>query len=154
VYSGDSAAVESIGRALTIIREAERVDEQLSGPRVLLESALAELEEASGALSRYARTLRPDPNRLDAIDDRLAELSRLKRKYGGTLEALIAKRDELARDLAAVEGGDESLRTLVAEFEAAEKDAVTWAKRLAVERRKVAHTLERSVATELNALAL
>jgi DNA repair protein RecN (Recombination protein N) len=154
VYSGDSAAVESIGRALTIIREAERVDEQLSGPRVLLESALAELEEASGALSRYARTLRPDPNRLDAIDDRLAELSRLKRKYGGTLEALIAKRDELARDLAAVEGGDEGLRMLVAEFEAAEKDAVTWAKRLAVERRKVAHTLERSVATELHALAL
>jgi DNA repair protein RecN (Recombination protein N) len=154
VYSGDSAAVESIGRALTIIREAERVDEQLSGPRVLLESALAELEEASGALSRYARTLRPDPNRLDAIDDRLAELSRLKRKYGGTLEALVAKRDELSRDLAAVEGGDEGMRTLVAEFEAAEKDAVTWAKRLAVERRKVAHTLERSVATELHALAL
>jgi DNA repair protein RecN (Recombination protein N) len=154
VYSGDSAAVESIGRALTIVREAERVDGGLAGPRVLLESALAELEEASGALSRYARTLRPDPARLDAIDDRLGELSRLKRKYGGTLEALIARRDDLVRDLAAAESGDESLRALAAEVEAAEKDATTWAKRLAVERRKVAHALERSVATELHALAL
>ena len=154
VYSGDNAAVESIGRALTIIREAERVDSGLAGPRVLLESALAELEEASGALSRYSRTLRPDPARLDVIDDRLGELSRLKRKYGGTIDELIARRDELARDLAAAEGGDDSLRTLAAEVEAAEKDAVTWAKRLAVERRKVAHSLERSVATELHALAL
>ena len=154
VYSGDNAAVESIGRALTIIREAELVDQGLAGPRVLLESALAELEEASGALSRYGRTLRPDPARLDAIDDRLAELSRLKRKYGGAIDALIARRDDLVRDLAAAEGGDETLRALAAEAEAAEKDATAWAKRLAVERRKVAHTLERSVATELHALAL
>ncbi len=154
VYSGDSAAVESIGRALTIIREAERIDDGLAGPRVLLESALAELEEASGALSRYARTLRPDPTRLYAIDDRLNELSRLKRKYGGTIADLIARRDELGRELDATQSVDDELRKLVNEVEAAEKDAITWAKRLAVERRRVAHALERSVATELHALAL
>src|SRR5512143_2369844 len=154
VYSGDSAAVESIGRALTIIREAERIDNGLAGPRVLLESALAELEEASGALSRYGRTLHPDPARLDLIDERLGELSRLKRKYGGTIEDLIGRRDQLARDLEAAERGDASTQALAAEVEAAEKEAVTWAKRLAVERRKVAHSLERSVATELHALAL
>jgi DNA repair protein RecN (Recombination protein N) len=154
VYSGDSAAVESIGRALTIIREAERFDDGLAGPRVLLESALAELEEASGALSRYARTLHPDPHRLDAIDERLAELSRLKRKYGGTIQDIIARRDELQRELDAAQNVDDALRALVTEVEAAEKDAITWAKRLAVERRRVAHSLERSVATELHALAL
>jgi DNA repair protein RecN (Recombination protein N) len=49
---------------------------------------------------------------------------------------------------------DDELRALVTEVEAAEKDAIAWAKRLAVERRKVAHSLERSVATELHALAL
>src|SRR6185503_8603145 len=154
VYSGDGAAVDSIGRALTLIREAERVDGGLAGPRVLLESALAELEEASGALSRYSRTLRPDPNRLDVIDDRLGELGRLKRKYGGSIEDLIVRRDELARDLQAAEGGDQSLKALADEVDAAEKDAVAWAKRLAVDRRRVAHSLERSVATELHALAL
>jgi DNA repair protein RecN (Recombination protein N) len=154
VYSGDGAAVESIGRALTIIREAERFDDGLAGPRVLLESALAELEEASGALSRYARTLHPDPARLDLIDERLMELSRLKRKYGGTIEDLIKRREELKRDLDAAQSGDQALTILVAEMEAAEKDALAWAKRLAVERRRVAHSLERSVATELHALAL
>ena len=154
VYSGDNAAVESIGRALTIIREAERVDDGLAGPRVLLESALAELEEASGALSRYSRTLRPDPARLDVIEERAGELARLKRKYGGAIEDLITRRDALIRDLAEAEGNDDTMKALVAETESAEKDAIAWAKRLAVERRRVAHSLERSVATELNALAL
>jgi DNA repair protein RecN (Recombination protein N) len=154
IYSGDVAAVESIGRALTIIREAERIDDNLAGPRVLLESALAELEEASGALSRYARTLHPDPARLEVIEDRLAELARLKRKYGGTIDDLLSRRDELRRDLDTSGSDDDKTRALAAEAEAAEKDAVAWAKRLAVERRKVAHTLERSVATELDALAL
>ena len=45
-------------------------------------------------------------------------------------------------------------KALAAEFEAAEKDAITWAKRLAVERRRVAHSLERQVASELHTLAL
>jgi DNA repair protein RecN (Recombination protein N) len=88
------------------------------------------------------------------IDDRLAELSRLRRKYGGTIEDLIGRRDELKRDLAAAEGGDESTKALAADLEAAEKDAVAWAKRLAVERRRVAHSLERSAAPALAALAL
>jgi DNA repair protein RecN (Recombination protein N) len=154
VYSGDGAAVEAIGRALTILREAERIDDGLAGPRALLESALAELEEASGSLMRYSRTLEPDPGRLGVIEDRLAELGRLKRKYGGTIADLIARRDELKRELGAAEAGDQALAGLVAEVDAAEKEAVAWAKRLAVERRKVAHALERSVAGELHALAL
>jgi DNA repair protein RecN (Recombination protein N) len=154
VYSGDAAAIDAIGRALTIVREAERIDAGLAGPRVLLESTLAELEEASGALSRYGRTLHPDPARLDALDERLAELSRLKRKYGGTIDDLITRRDGLQRDLRAAEAGDGTLAALAAEVDNEEKEAIAWAKRLAVERRRVAHSLERSVATELHALAL
>jgi DNA repair protein RecN (Recombination protein N) len=154
VYSGDNAAVESIGRALTIIREAERIDDGLAGPRVLLESALAELEEASGALTRYSRTVHPDPSRLEAVEERLAELSRLKRKYGGSIEDLQKRRDELARELETAEAGDETIQALAAEVDATEKEAVAWAKRIAVDRRRVAHALERSVATELHALAL
>jgi DNA repair protein RecN (Recombination protein N) len=91
---------------------------------------------------------------LGEIENRLAEISRLKRKYGGTIADLITRRDGLQRDLQAAEAGDEALGAIVAEVEAGEKDAIAWAKRLAVERRRVAHSLERSVATELHALAL
>src|SRR5437667_316485 len=81
VYSGEGAAIETIGRALGAVREAIGLDPSLDPIRGLLEAALAELEEAGSELGRYVRELAPDPTRLEAIEERLAQLARLRRKY-------------------------------------------------------------------------
>jgi DNA repair protein RecN (Recombination protein N) len=155
IYSGEGAAVDMIGRALASLRDAERLDPSLGPTRALLDTALAELEDASGTLGRYLRDLAPDPERLDVIESRLADLARLKRKYGtGTVDDLIRRRDQITAELAAAGEGDEGLKALEAEVEVAEHAAVEWAKRLAVERRRVAHNLEKALGTELKALAL
>lgn len=154
LYSGETAAVDSLGRALGFLCEAERVDPAIGRIRGLVEAALAELEEAGGELGRYVRTLSPNPARLEAVEDRLADLARLKRKYGATVDELIRKRESLLAELAAAGEGDEALAGLVAEVEAAERDALDWAKRLSVERRQVAHSLEKSLVTELRQLAM
>src|SRR5262249_34746842 len=60
VYSGETSAVDALGRALSALREAERLDAGLGAARVLIEQALAELEEAGAQLGRYARSLAPD----------------------------------------------------------------------------------------------
>jgi DNA repair protein RecN (Recombination protein N) len=78
----------------------------------------------------------------------------LKRKYGGTLDAVLRKRDEVANELLGLGQGDDALAPLQAEVEAAEKDALAWSKRLAVERRRVAKQLERSLTMELHGLAM
>jgi len=154
IYSEDGAVVERLGRALAHLRDAEKLDATLGAPRGLLESALAELEDAGQSLGRYLHDLAPDPAKLAAIDDRLAELQRVKRKYGGSLDEVLQRRDEVANELAALEQGDQSLAPLQAEVDAAERDAIEWAKRLAVERRQVARQLERSLTGELHALAM
>jgi DNA repair protein RecN (Recombination protein N) len=154
LYSSEGAVVELLGRALATVRDAERLDGALATVRGLLESTLAELEEAGSALGKYLQGVAPDPERLEAIEERLAELARLKRKYGGTLEDLVRRRDELAAELAAVGGGDETLDALQADVDAAERDALAWAKRLSVERRRVARDLERGLVGELRALGL
>jgi DNA repair protein RecN (Recombination protein N) len=154
VYSGEGAAVDALGRALVDIRTAEGLDETLVPIRFLLESALAEIEEAGASLGRYLGSAGPDPERLQVVEDRLAELARLKRKYGGTLEDLQRSRDEIGADLDALESGEERTSALEAECEASEKEARAWAKRLAVERRRVAHEIERLLTRELQALAL
>jgi DNA repair protein RecN (Recombination protein N) len=154
IYSEDGAVVERLGRALTHLREAERIDKALEPPRALLESALAELEDAGRSLGRYLHDLAPDPAKLANIDDRLAELGRLKRKYGGTLDDVLRKRDEVANELLGLGLGDEALTPLQAEVDAAEKDALEWSKRLAVERRRVAKQLERSLTMELHGLSM
>jgi len=154
IYSEEGAIVERLGRALTHLREAERLDKALESVRTLLESALAELEDSGRALGRYLHDLAPDPARLANVDDRLNEIARLKRKYGGTLDDVLRKRDEVANELAGLGDGDAALAPLQAEMDAAEKDAIEWAKRLAVERRRVAKQLERSLTVELHGLAM
>ena len=154
VYSGEGAIVEALGRALGAVREAARLDPSLDPTRVLLESALAETEEAGATLGRYARDLTPDPARLEAIEERLAQLARLRRKYAGTVEELIRRRDQLTAELARVDSGGEAIGELEAAIEAARRGAAEWAGRLSVERRRVARDLTRDVTPELVALAL
>jgi DNA repair protein RecN (Recombination protein N) len=154
IYSGEGAAVEVLGRALTGVREAARLDSTLNPTRMLIEAALAELEEAGSNLGRYARGLTPDPARLDAVEERLAQLARLRRKYAGTVEELIRRRDELTGELGRIAGGTDALVELEAAVEAARRAAAEWAGRLSVERRRAARDLGRALPGELGALAL
>src|SRR5207247_2457328 len=105
------------------------------------------------SLGRYARELAPDANRLDAMEERLAQLARLKRKYAGTVEDLIRRREELTAELKGIESGGEIRAELEAAAEAARRAAAEWAGRLSVERRRVARDLCRALVAELEALA-
>jgi DNA repair protein RecN (Recombination protein N) len=154
VYSGEGSVTDALGRALAGIREAAKLDATLGATRALIESALAELEDAGATLGRYVRDLTPDPARLEVVEDRLAQLARLKRKYAGTIAELIKRRDELAADLARLAGGGEKIAEHEAAVEAARRTAAEWAGRLSVERRRVARDMTRALGRELQALAL
>lgn len=153
-YSADDAAVGALGRALAELRSAEKLDAALAPVCALLESALAEVEDAGAALGRYLGTMGPDPARLAEVEERLAEIKRLGRKYGGDPAHVLGRRDEIAAELEGLGAGDERLAALEGEHEAAEREAMAWAKRLAVERRRVARQLERELTRELRTLAL
>jgi DNA repair protein RecN (Recombination protein N) len=153
-YSSDAAVVNALGRALSELRGAEKLDPALAPLCAALAGVLAEVEDAGAALGRYLGTIAPDPERLAAIEERLAEIKRLTRKYGGDVTTLLARREAIIAELAGSEAGDERLTALEAESASAERDAMTWAKRLAVERRRVARDLERTLTRELRTLAV
>jgi DNA repair protein RecN (Recombination protein N) len=154
VYSGEVSAVDSLGRALVSLREAERLDGGLEAVRALVEQALAEIEEAGAQLGRYTRTLAPDPVRLEAVEHRLAELTRLQRKYGGNVTDLIARREALAAELALAAEGEDGLTALAAAAEHAESAARAAADRLSAARRRAGKRLAQQVESELRQLAL
>jgi DNA repair protein RecN (Recombination protein N) len=154
VYSGEGSAVDTLGRATGSIREAARLDDSLGPIRTLVEQALAELEEAGAQLGRYVRTLAPDPARLEAVERRLAELARLQKKYGRSVEDVIARREEIAHELALASEGAEGVAALTAAAGDAERDASDWATRLSAARRRAAGTLERAVESEFRQVAL
>jgi DNA repair protein RecN (Recombination protein N) len=111
-YSGEASAVDTLGRALGSLREAERLDPDLAPTRTLVETALAELEEAGAELGRYLRALAPDPARLETAVGRIADVSRGPKDYRNKMEAVKPKEQGQSRDLLKVTDAERGLAAL------------------------------------------
>jgi len=154
VYSGDAAAVDTLGAAARELERVCDVDEALAEPLRLVEEARALAEEAGGALRDYAETLDGDPQRLAQVEERLALLSRIKRKHGGSLDHVLARRDELEKERDDLERRDERLAQLETARASAEATAMEVAAQLTEARRRAAKRLCKTVNAALTELAM
>jgi DNA repair protein RecN (Recombination protein N) len=154
VYGEEGSASERVGQALRALVDAVQLDPRLDGPAALLRSAAAEIDEAGRELSRYAEALAGDPERLQAVLERLEALKALARKHGGSLEGAIGGRAHMAAELAGLQGGGERLETLAAEIEAAGLAAGALARELTKARAAAAKRFASGVAGELAGLAM
>ena len=112
LYENNASAAASIRVATKHIEELSRFDEKFRQSLPELESARITLEDIGQTLRDYAEGIEASPARLAEVEDRLALLDRLKRKYGPTLDDVIALGDELERKLNEMENKDEVLRAL------------------------------------------
>jgi DNA repair protein RecN (Recombination protein N) len=99
------------------VEELARYDARFAEPAQQLASARATISDIAASLRDYAEGINASPERLAEIEDRLALLDRLKRKYGKTVAEVIAFGEDVARKLAEVEDRDEILKTLRADLE-------------------------------------
>ena len=119
-----------------------------------LTGARATLEDAANFLSRYLGKLEANPQRLEEIEDRLALLDRLKRKYGKTLEEILAYGEKTRQALAKMEHADERREVLQQQLEKVEGDFRRAAEALSAQRREAAGKLTRLVRDELAQLGM
>src|SRR5207244_12463770 len=98
----------------------------------------SQLEDLAMFLRHYADSIEASPARLQEIEDRLALLERLKRKYGPSLADVIARRESLRRERFDLEAGDERIAQLEEERVAARTAYLTAAQALSAARRRVA----------------
>jgi DNA repair protein RecN (Recombination protein N) len=154
LYSGDEAIVTMLGRVAAQLREAARIDAAVTTDVELLQQSVAQIEEASASLRRFADQLEHDPDRLDQIEERLALLSRLKRKYGCEADDLVGRLQTMESELRRYDSADvdvESLRKEVAEHEAA---AWEVARELSRKRHEAAKRLQTRMTDELGVLGM
>lgn len=152
--SGEDALTDRLGRILSQIQDCARLDDSLSEVSDLLHSGLVQLEEAALSLHRYGQRLTPDPDRLEEIDSRLAVLSRLKKKYGDSVEAIVARHQQLSQELADLDVSEEDQVVLGREVESAANAAWQSAHGLSEARRNAARTLEARMRGELAGLGM
>ncbi len=154
LYEGSASAEVSLRAALRNLEELARFDSRFQSSAEQLESARAVVSDVSSSLRDYASRIDSSPDRLAEIEDRLALLDRLKRKYGKTVAEVIAFGEEVARKLAEVEDRDDTLRELRAELAAAASAYRSAAADLSSARKAAAAKLAKLAESQINSLAM
>src|SRR5689334_3382294 len=111
LYESDAALVGRLGKYSGRLRELAGVDQHLRPTVELLESSLAQLQEAAAQLRRYAERIHFDRNSLEQVEERLAELQRLKRKYGSSSEDILRVHQEIKEAVGSSEEGESKIAT-------------------------------------------
>jgi DNA repair protein RecN (Recombination protein N) len=154
LYESEGSAEGALGAALKHLEELARYDVRFQEPAQQLAAAKAIVEDVDAEVRDFADNINAAPGRLEEIEDRLAALDRLKRKYGQTLQEVIAFGREAARRLAEVENRDALLVELKAKQE---QDAAAYLKvaaELSASRADAAKRLEKLAEAQINDLAM
>ena len=154
LYEGSASAEVSLRAAVRNVEELARYDGRFQESAQQLESARATVGDVSGSLRDYAEGIDASPERLAQIEDRLATLDRLKRKYGKTVSDVIVFGADVAQKLAEVEDKDEILRQLKIELDSAALSYRQAAQLLHVERKSAALKLAKLAEAQINSLAM
>ena len=154
LYEGDNAVAGELGRYIPRLREMAEIDPALAEAVALLEGSAAQLDEATALIRQYADRLHFDPGELERIEDRLAEIHRLKRKYRMSVEEILALAVTAGEQLASLEAGEEQLADLTLRFEAARDAAWKTAEELSRARRRAAKTLKTRLEREVRDIGL
>ena len=154
LYEGSASAEAALQGAMRNVEELARYDARWAEPAQQLASARATLSDVAASLRDYAEGINASPERLAEIEDRLALLDRLKRKYGKSVTEVIAFGEDVARKLSEVEDRDEILKALRAALEQASAEYQKAASALSAEREAAATKLAKLTEGHINSLAM
>ncbi len=150
----DGAAVDAIDAALRDLRELERIDPAFGDLARQLEGARGIVESAAMETRTRAAHIEFDPETLDTVNIRLALIGDLKRKYGASIDEILAYRETAAREVDAYVRRDERLDALRRERDELGRTAQRAAGDLSKKRRAAAQRLDRQVAEALQDLGM
>jgi DNA repair protein RecN (Recombination protein N) len=154
LYEGNGSTASSLRAAQKQVEELLRFEPKFQEALAALETARISVEDVGASLRDYAGGIHASPEHLAQVEDRLALLDRLKRKYGPRLEEVIQFGAEVSRKLSEVENREEILRGLRSELEKASGEYLRAALVLSRKRAGAARRLEKLVEAEINDLAM
>ena len=154
LYDSQQSAVAALASAQRQLEEVSALDGAVKAQAESLQSARAAIEDAAFAVRDRLARLEASPARLEEVENRLALLDRLKRKYGATLEEVIRQGEQVSRQIAEAEAGEATTQALEEQVRAAAKEYEKGAGELSARRKKAAKDLKRAVESELAGLAM
>jgi DNA repair protein RecN (Recombination protein N) len=152
----ETAALDRIDQAQRALTALTRIDPNLQSQRDTLESISYQLDDLASGLRDYQETIESDwnPRHLAQVEDRLDLIYRLKRKYGDSIEAILAFAEKAAAELETITHSEERVEELQAQEAALLEGIGMLAADLSVQRRKAAESLSTAVEAELGDLKM
>jgi DNA repair protein RecN (Recombination protein N) len=154
LYDDPRSATALLSRAAQVLRDLGRIDPRLGTASEHAETALGHVEEAVGEIRRLRDGFALEPERLEAIDDRLDAIGKLKRKYGDSIEVVLAFRKEIGAALEALTHHAEILAAQEEAVAKAEADLQRAAAELSAVRRAASVRLASQVQKTLRELGM
>ena len=151
---GEGAAAEAMGTAESALAAQEGVDPELDKLAETARGLRVEVQELAAELRGYAERVEAEPGRLEQVEERLDVIDRLKRKHGGTIESVLAHGEHCRAEIETIEGAGEATDRLEADLTKAQRARTDLGAQLSEVRAKSAKRLEKSVAAELEQLAM
>ena len=154
LYDSSESASVRIKSASADLEQIAHIDRSLAELAERLEEARATVDDVAFELQAYLGRIEADPARLEEVEERLATLDRLKRKYGPSLTEVLAFQKRVDEELALLDSSDQQIEELERAAEEAAADYARSAKKLSGARRKGAKALAAQTRAELRDLAL
>ncbi len=154
LYESDGAVLAGLGGVWRRVSELASLDRRFEPFLSERDGIKSQLEELAAFLRQYSASIEASPERLQQIEDRLALLERLKKKFGPTLRDCIERREALRQELTDLERGDERITELEREHAAAREHYLASAGALSKARRKVSSSLAKDIERMAGELAM
>ncbi|MDD5167180.1 MAG: DNA repair protein RecN [Syntrophales bacterium] len=154
LYSGEGALLEKLKVTMDAIRDIHRIDARLPISEEDFASHYYQIEEAAFLLRDYVKGLSFDPSRIEVIDDRLESFAKIKRKHGGTIDAVLMKKEEMEIELRQMLSIEEEIEELSKSLNSTAKMMEDKAIRLSAARRDAALELQKAIEVEIHTLRM
>lgn len=154
LYGNDGNIIDVLNDIKFNISKATNYDESLNDAQESIIDALETLKDLASRLRDYSETVEPNEQRMDEISERIGLLDKLKRKYGKTLEDVLANYDKMVEELSVIGFSAEQVDELEQKLKKLNEKLINLAEKLSVSRRSNAEILSEKITKELEKLEL
>ena len=154
LYDAQGSAFERLIDAAKNLEKLHSIDPGLEKITENLNAAVYRLEDVTGELRRYLRGIETDSGQLERIEERLDVINRLKRKYGGSIEAVLDRLSAIETELSQIETVADQIAQTEAELQTVYDQLSADVLELSEKRQKAAHVLSKNVQKELAELMM
>lgn len=154
LYSTQGSIVERLIEIKKNLEKGGRIDPLLTEKAESVAGVTFNLEDMVENLRTYLKTIQVDEKRLEVVEDRIDTLQRLKRKYGGSIDAVLKHLDSISQELSGIENISGTIADTEKELSLLHNKFVQLAETLSSKREETAKILAKKVVTELDSLEM